>query len=125
MIYAAVVRQRPEGVFGIFDCPDGGQIAPRRNSSTTPLQALNLMNSGFVLQAAAAFATRLEGESHARASTSAEDLLRRRAVRAFELAFQREPEPDEVAHSTAFIHEHGLKLFCRMLFNANEFSWVF
>jgi hypothetical protein len=30
MIYGTVVRQRPDGVFGVFDCPDGGQIAPKR-----------------------------------------------------------------------------------------------
>jgi hypothetical protein len=46
MVYGAVVRQRPDGVFGVFDCPDGGQIAPKRTRSTTPLQALNLLNSG-------------------------------------------------------------------------------
>ena len=42
MVYGTVVRQRPDGVFGVFDCPDGGQIAPKRTRSTTPLQALNL-----------------------------------------------------------------------------------
>ena len=45
MIYGTVVRQRVDGVFGVFDCPDAGQIAPKRTSSLTPLQALNLMNS--------------------------------------------------------------------------------
>ena len=45
MVYGTVVRQRPDGVFGAFDCPDGGQIAPKRTRSTTPLQALNLLNS--------------------------------------------------------------------------------
>src|SRR6266567_9202768 len=63
MIYGTVVRQRPDGVFGVFDCPDGGQIAPRRTRSTTPLQALNLLNSGFMVQQARFLAERLEKEA--------------------------------------------------------------
>ena len=39
---------------------DAGQITPRRTSSTTPLQALNLLNSAFVLQQAGFLAARLE-----------------------------------------------------------------
>ena len=42
------VRMQQDGTFGAFDCPDGGQIAPRRSQSTTPLQALNLLNSPFI-----------------------------------------------------------------------------
>ena len=63
MIYGTVVRQRPDGVFGVFDCPDAGQIAPKRTSSTTPLQALNLLNSTFVMQQSRFFAERLEREA--------------------------------------------------------------
>jgi hypothetical protein len=47
-------------VFGVFDCPDGGQIAPKRTRSTTPLQALNLLNSGFMMRQARFLAERLE-----------------------------------------------------------------
>ena len=63
MVYRTVVRQRPDGVFGVFDCPDGGQIAPKRTRSTTPLQALNLLNSGFMMQQAKFLAQRLEKEA--------------------------------------------------------------
>src|SRR3712207_7261900 len=45
-------RLQQDGTFGAFDCPDAAQIVPRRNSSTTPLQALNLMNSRFMVQQA-------------------------------------------------------------------------
>ena len=108
MLYATIVRQRPDGVFGAFDCPDGGQIAPKRTSSTTPLQALNLLNSRFVMQQAELFARRA-----------------RDPARAFELAFTRAPTPAELAAAEKFIHEHGLVLFCRAVFNANEFVYVF
>ena len=116
MIYATVIRQRPDGVFGAFDCPDGGQIAPKRNRSTTPLQALNLLNSGFMMQAAAFFAERLEREAGHRAEAQVQ--------RAFLLAFQREASPEEVKASANLIRQHGLPIFCRAVFNANEFVYV-
>jgi len=117
MIYATVVRQRPDGVFGAFDCPDGGQVAPRRTRSTTPLQALNLLNSGFVMQVAGMFAERLERE----AGGDPEALVRR----AFGLAFQRAPAREELEAAAAFVKEQGLAAFCRVLLNANEFVFVF
>jgi hypothetical protein len=111
MVYATVVRQRPDGVFGVFDSPDGGQIAPKRTSSTTPLQALNLLNSRFMMQQAELFAKRLGRDAS--------------PYLAFQLAFQRESTPRELAAAEHFIREQGLVLFCRALFNANEFVYVF
>ena len=117
MIYATVVRQRPDGVFGVFDCPDAGQPAARRTRSTTPLQALNLWNSGFIGQVSGFFAERLERE----AGREPEAQVRR----AFALAFQRAPAPEEAQRAAALIREHGLPALCRALFNANEFIYVF
>jgi hypothetical protein len=117
MIYGTVVRQRPDGVFGVFDCPDGGQIAPKRTRSTTPLQALNLLNSGFMMQQAEFLAKRLE--------TEAGGEVKAQARRAFELAFQRDASRAEVNAAAALIREHGLVVFCRALFNANEFVYQF
>ena len=117
MIYGTVVRQRPDGVFGAFDCPDGGQIAPRRSRSTTPLQALNLLNSSFMMQQAGFFAQRLEREVGQ--GTDAQ------VRRAFALAFQRAPQNAELAAAVSLIREQGLPAFCRALFNANEFAYVF
>jgi hypothetical protein len=111
MVYATMVRQRPDGVFGVFDCPDGGQIAPKRTSSTTPLQALNLLNSRFVMQQAELFAKRLGKDAP--------------PSLVFQLAFQRDPTALELAAAEGFIREQGLVLFCRALFNANEFVYVF
>ncbi len=63
MIYQSKPRMQLDDIFGAFDCPDAGQIAPRRTSSTTPLQALNLLNSPFALQLAACFAERLKNDA--------------------------------------------------------------
>ena len=103
MVYGTVVRQRPDGVFGVFDCPDGGQIAPKRTRSTTPLQALNLLNSGFIMQQANFFAERLEKEAGQDAKAQAR--------RAFALAFQREADNSEIEASVTLIREQGLPVF--------------
>jgi mono/diheme cytochrome c family protein len=117
MVYATVVRQRPDGVFGAFDCPDGGQIAPKRTRSTTPLQALNLLNSGFVMQQAGFLAERLQTEAGSDPGAEVQ--------RAFKLAFNRSPDAEELGAATRLVREHGLMAFCRALFNANEFVYVF
>jgi len=117
MVYQNKPRVQLDDIFGAFDCPDAGQIAPRRTSSTTPLQALNLMNSSFALQQAGFFAARLE--------TEAGEDAEKQVSRAFRLAFGREPVPEETTAATALIREHGLIVFCRALLNANEFITVF
>ncbi|HEY2951693.1 MAG TPA: DUF1553 domain-containing protein, partial [Verrucomicrobiae bacterium] len=116
MIYMTQVRMQQEGTFGAFDCPDGAQIAPKRSRSTTPLQALNLLNSGFILQQAGFFAERLKQEAGPDVTAQVR--------RAFALSFSREPEKHELAASAQLIREHGLALFCRALFNANEFIFM-
>ena len=117
MIYGTVVRQRPDGVFGVFDCPDAGQIAPKRTSSTTPLQALNLLNSSFVMQQSRFFAARLELDSGNRVEAQ--------VARAFALAFQRPPTETELNVACDLIKSEGLSVFCRALLNANEFVYIF
>jgi len=117
MIYGTVVRQRVDGVFGAFDCPDAGQIAPKRTSSVTPLQALNLLNSSFVMLQAREFAERLKRETG--------DDPELQAQRAFELAFQRSSDSDEKSASAKLIRDSGVVLFCRAIFNANEFVYTF
>jgi hypothetical protein len=116
MIYGTIIRQRPDGVFGAFDCPDAGQIAPKRGRSTTPLQAFNLLNSSFMIQQAGFFADRLRKE----AGHEAEAQIRR----AFALAFQREPDRQELAAAMTLTRGQGLNIFCRALLNANEFTQV-
>ena len=117
MVYQNKPRVQLDDVFGAFDCPDAGQIAPRRTSSTTPLQALNLLNSPFALELAGFFAERLQKEAGAN--------MEAEACRSFELAFGRKPSDGETAAAARLIREHGLTVFCRALFNANEFLMIF
>ena len=116
MIYMTKVRQEQESVFGAFDCPDASQVTASRSRSTTPLQALNLLNSTFVLQQATLFADRLEKESPAK------DV--RRAALAMELAFGRTADADETAAAFRFATDHGWPALCRALLNSNEFLFI-
>jgi hypothetical protein len=117
MVYQARPRMQLDDVFGAFDCPDGGQIAPRRTISTTPLQALNLLNSRFMVQQSAFFAERVAREAGADPAAQVR--------RAFRLAFQRDPDEVERAAAVQLVREHGLGTLCRALLNANEFLFVF
>jgi mono/diheme cytochrome c family protein len=113
MVYQSKPRTMLDDFFGAFDCPDAGQPAPKRTSSTTPLQALNLLNSRFAMQQAEAFANRTIKES-------GPDLAKQ-IRRTFELIFQRSPSTEEQTDAVALAKFHGLPALCRALFNSNEF----
>lgn len=117
MVYQSKPRMQLDEIFGQFDCPDAGQIAPKRTSSITALQALNLLNSQFVLQQSSRLAERLKREAGG-------DLAAQVRL-AFSLAFQREANQDELESSVELIRNHGLESFCRAILNANEFLFVF
>jgi len=113
MVYQSKPRMQLDDTFGAFDCPDGGQIAPKRGSSITPLQALNLLNSPFLVQQAEFFAARVQAEAGEQAGPQTE--------RAFLIAFGRRPSDQERAAATKLVEQHGLFVLCRALLNANEF----
>src|SRR5262249_5872674 len=69
-----------------FDLPDGNQSCPKRERSTTAPQALALLNSGDVMEAAKGLAVRLQREA---SSTD------QRIARAYQLTLGREPSPRE------------------------------
>ncbi len=116
MVYMNKVRLEKESVFGIFDCPDAATSVPRRGRSTTPLQALNLLNSPFVLQQCELLVQRLARECG--------DDPPRRVARAYALCFGRAPDPEETAEALAFVSEAGWEAFSRALLNSNEFVFI-
>jgi hypothetical protein len=117
MVYQRKPRAELDLIFGTFDCPDAGQIQPKRNMSTTPLQALNLLNSRFMLDRSRALASRIEQET----GTSVEDQI----DRAYWLLLSRAPTRQETDLCRDFIHQQGLEAFCRGVFNSNEFIMVY
>ncbi len=116
MIYMTKIRQEQDEVFGVFDCPDGGQAIPNRNQSTTALQALNMLNSQFVIEQAGFLADRLAAE----AGEDTESQI----LRAYDLAFSRSPNDLEMKDACELANQYGLAAFCRALLNANEFLFV-
>jgi hypothetical protein len=112
MIYAHKVRREREAVFGAFDCPDAGQATARRRASTTPIQALNLLNSQFTIDESNAFAARVALEAGAD--------LDAQTRRVYQRALSREPSGDELREAAGVARGHGLATLCRALFNSNE-----
>jgi hypothetical protein len=116
MIYQSKPRVELDSIFGAFDCPDAGQAAPKRTVSTTPLQALSLLNSSFAMQQSGFLAERVRREVGSDPAKQCD--------RAFLLAFGREPRIEEEAGATELVREFGLPALCRALYNANEFVQV-
>jgi hypothetical protein len=115
-IYRTWVRSGTNPLLDVFDCPDPSTKTPRRAVTTTPLQALSLLNNSFVLRMAEKFAQRVQREAGAHQAAP--------VAYACELALARPPEADEQAAAAAFIENHGLAAYCRVLFNSNEFLYV-
>jgi hypothetical protein len=109
-IYHHNARAARVDVMTDFDCPDPAFAEPRRASTTTPLQALTLMNHSFSLDMAAAFAGRL----------SVERDPRQQVRRGFAIAYGRAATTDEAAAAVKLIEAHGLRAFCRALLNSSE-----
>jgi hypothetical protein len=99
-----------------FDCPDPSSTTPSRASTTTPLQALALLNNAFVLHAAEHFASRLQAE----AGSDVDALVRR----AYLLAYCRLPRVDEADRARLAVRQHGLVVLARAIFNSNEFLYL-
>ncbi len=112
MVYQAKPRMQLDDVFGVFDCPDAGQIAPKRTLSTTPLQSLGMLNSGFLNDQARMFSERVTRE----APTPVD-----RVRRAFVLAYQRAPDEAELMAGLEVWNEVGPEALCRALLASNEF----
>ncbi len=116
MIYAHKIRMEPDAVFGAFDCPDAGQSVSRRRQSTTPIQALNLFNSRFVIEQAEAFAARIRGQAGEDAAAQVDH--------AYRLAYGRQPLSRETVEAVPVVRDHGLAVLCRAILNSSEFLFI-
>ncbi|PYK97876.1 MAG: hypothetical protein DME19_14690, partial [Verrucomicrobia bacterium] len=145
-IYVFVKRNTRYPLFESFDMPDTHESCPRRNVTTTPLQALNLLNSELTLKWAEGFAGRV--------IQSAGADLDKQIETAYRLAFSRRPDNAEKNTVKKFFDRHrgiigaraatgealalptdlpdhadrveaaSLVDFCHMLINANEFVYL-
>ena len=100
-VYLMVQRNRRHPFLALFDAADPNQSVAQRQPTTTPTQALFLMNSPFVHQQAKGFARRIM-------AVSSDD--RDRALWAFETAHGRIPEQAIVDDAVAFVASYQQKL---------------
>lgn len=110
-IYHHNARSSRVDLLSDFDCPDPAFAEPRRASTTTPAQALTMLNHRFSVDMARFFAARVETETAD---------LDSQLTRAFQLAFNRNPDPLEQTAGKELLQTHGLLALCRALFNSNE-----
>ena len=99
-----------------FDCPDPSTTAPRRAVTTTPLQALALLNNDLTLRLADRMGERLRREA-------GED-VERQVERAYQLAFGRAPNDPERERARQVVLSYGLPVLARAIFNSNEFLYI-
>ena len=117
MIYQERMRRVDDQIFTAFDFPDCGQVRDKRPVSTTPLQALNLMNSAFVVDQSKHLANRAIIEVEKGDLSAAVD-------RCFELLFGRNPDKNELSSAIKVAEDRGLEIVCRALINSNELAFL-
>jgi hypothetical protein len=131
-VYLMTQRIQRHPFLGLFDGPDTNASTADRPTSTTPLQALFLMNDPFVHEQARKFAARLLAEAPDDAA---------RVERGFVVAFGRPPTAEEHTQARDFLAQVDARLqtagvpterrparvwesFARALFLSNEFVYV-
>jgi hypothetical protein len=114
-VYRFLFRTLPDPFYDALDSADASQLTAVRNESTTPLQALVLLNNPFVLRQCEHFADRLE-----RLAPDAD----RRISLAFDLVYGRRPSAEEIDVLKTYASRHGWANLCRLLINSNEFLFV-
>jgi len=131
-VYVMTQRIQRHPFLALFDGPDTNASTERRPTSTTPLQALYLMNDPFMHTQAKKFAERVRSESKDDAS---------RIKRAYLLLYGRPPAAEEVTAATEYLAKVSEKLkesgtptdrlnakawesLIRALFLSNEFVYL-
>ncbi len=115
-VYRMNVNSGKDPLLDAFDCPDPSVKAPRRGVTTTPLQALGLMNNSFVQRQSKILAERALKEANNDVSGAIQIAYRH--------ALGRAATPAEAARALAAAQERGLPGVCWALLNSTEFVYV-
>ena len=111
------MRRVNDLMFMAFDFPDCGQVLAKRPVSTTPLQALNMMNSPFVN-------TQVSILSDSIVNDVGRKNIDEQVEKVFELILTRKPKGQEIEMSKDLVATDGLDALTRALFNSNEFAFI-
>ncbi|MYC82818.1 MAG: DUF1553 domain-containing protein [Acidobacteria bacterium] len=113
-VYIFQRRSLPLPMMASFDAPVFNESCERRSVTTTPLQALSMMNGRLVNEEATHLATRVAREAGGRRKDQ--------VVRLFEIALNRPPDQ---AEQQQFVEFQGpLEAICRVMLNSNEFLFM-
>ena len=125
-VYAKVSRHELDSLLRLFDFPDANITSSKRSETTVPQQQLFVLNSPFMVTQAKAFSERL----HKEVAQGDEA----RVIRAFSLAYSREPEKAELDLALAYLaledsegEQNQLsrwERYCQVLLGANEFMYL-
>ncbi len=116
-VYHQNARAARVDLMAEFDSPDCAFATPRRAATTTPLQALTMLNHDFTLDVARALAKRLRREAGA-------DHHGEQVRRAFALLYGRLPADEEQDAAVAFLKKFDWPALARVLLNSNEFIYL-
>jgi len=117
-VYIYVKRSFPYPMFTTFDTPDSSVSCSRRDVTTVAPQALAMINSGFMLKQANAFAQRVR-------ALAGEDPTEQ-ATTVWRLALNRAPSEQELEGALRLIggEAPSLAQLCLVALNLNEFLYV-
>jgi hypothetical protein len=113
-VYIFQRRSLPLPMMAAFDANVFSESCERRSSTTTPLQALALMNGDLVHEESAHLARRIASEAGENRGAQID--------KAFERILSREPSAQERSQFTSY--GGTLDSICRVLLNSNEFLYV-
>ena len=114
-IYRFNPRCERVSMLDVLDCPDPSATAPKRAMTTTPLQALSLINSSFVFQMSEALV------DHVGQEKTIDESLDKSIEQLFQRVLLRAPTAMELEQAKSLAQAHGLKALARALWNSNEF----
>ena len=124
-LYATVKRRELHAMLRLLDFPDPTTHSAARDSTTTPLQQLFVLNSPFMMEQAIAFAARVKVE------TTSDVESRVRYV--YRLLFGRDPTDRQIELAREFLApgandpamlESLWKQYAQALLGSNEFTFV-
>ena len=115
-IYRMTVHSARNPLLEALDCPDPSSKTPKRNVSTTPTQALEMMNDAFVLRQARILAERVR--------KSARTDAKKQCSTAVGLTLCRKPSQNELSKAASFLKTNTLEMYCWALLNSGEFAYV-
>lgn len=124
-IYLLNKRNKLSTMTNAFDTPDLHNSCPTRDTTTTPIQALTLLNGDWALERAERFADRILGLEGID--------VEGRISEAYRLALGRNPDSRDLETSRNFIEETRTEEasrrkawvdLCHILLNTNEFMYI-